>query len=240
MLNGRRRIDSFLRSCHDLASRADDVVPLAAIESVRTLLGKVAGLSHSEELLCRALLQHSIGRIVSRYGPLARDAGACLSAALNHRAARGSWSAELDRLVSAIGLESCGVDHPESVHKILRVIDDRFREPHLKLLDVAAEARLSPCHVSRVLKRHTGSGFVAHVRHRRIVEAHRLLADPLLSMKEIAAAAGFGDASQFTRQFKQSAGASPLRFRASHLAPVPSCVTTRIDKRSQHQTTDPD
>lgn len=215
IMNERRRIDSFLRCCQQLCSAADSPVLSATLESVRPLAAELTLFSGSEELLCRALLQHIIGRMTSRSGPLTRGAAARVISLLNRSVDERIWNAQLDTLANAVALDNAIYEYPNSVHRILQVIDSRFSEAHLKLSHVATQARLSPWHVTRLLKRHTGLGFAAQLRRRRLLEARRLLEDPTLCIKEVAAAAGFGDPSQFTRQFKQVLGMSPIRFRTA-------------------------
>jgi transcriptional regulator GlxA family with amidase domain len=120
------------------------------------------------------------------------------------------------------------------VERALQIIDARYREPRLTISEVAAQTRLSRWHVSRLLKRHTGRGFVAHILHRRVDAAKQLLIDTSLSVKEIAAAVGFGNPCQFSRQFKQLCGIPPVTFRRTPLG------TPKNDKRSHEFSIDCD
>jgi len=75
--------------------------------------------------------------------------------------------------------------------------------------EVAAAVRMHPNHVSRLFREHAATTFSAFLARLRLERAAELLADPLLSVKEVAAAAGFGHPSHFYRSFRDHYGMSP-------------------------------
>lgn len=100
------------------------------------------------------------------------------------------------------------------VIRAMQVIETRYIETTLPVSTVAQDLGVSTEHLCRVLKRHTGLTFVTLLRRARVRAACRLLQTTSLSMKEIAARAGFSSASRFDRDFKTVCGMSPSAYRA--------------------------
>ncbi len=84
--------------------------------------------------------------------------------------------------------------------------------------EMARVARLSPTYFRRLFIQWTGYGPKAYLRRQRVDLARRLLADPALSIKEVAARVGFSDQYYFSRTFRQIDGLSPSEFRNLALA----------------------
>lgn len=102
---------------------------------------------------------------------------------------------------------------PPRVRFILGVIAEHHRDPRFSLSDAATAAGVSPYHLTRLLKRHTGMGFAPHLQRLRIESAQRLLTTTVLSVKEIASAVGYQGSSQFDRQFRKTCAITPTEFR---------------------------
>lgn len=85
----------------------------------------------------------------------------------------------------------------------------------LRLRDVAEHVHVSPDYFCRFFKRATGIGFSEFLARVRVETTKNLLADPFLSISEVANQAGFGSLSQFNRTFHRFAGCSPKAYRAS-------------------------
>jgi AraC family transcriptional regulator len=82
------------------------------------------------------------------------------------------------------------------------------------LEQMAAVARLNPCHFARQFKAATGQPPHQYVIARRVERARQLLqAGTDLSLAEVAASAGFSDQSQFSHHFKRIVGVTPGQFR---------------------------
>lgn len=127
----------------------------------------------------------------------ARDEAASLAVA----------SAAIELLAEAMRADAA----PASPHWMSRIIDivesDLAHAPTLALL--AREVGAHPAHVARAFKQAHGETIGEYVRRRRVEEAARALADPRLSLADIAAAAGFADQAHFSRVFKRHFGVSP-------------------------------
>lgn len=80
--------------------------------------------------------------------------------------------------------------------------------------DLAGKAGYTRSHFSRLFKVHAGLSPQQYVINARIAFAKELLRGTTLAISEVAARAGYGDAYQFSKQFKQRAGLMPSAYRA--------------------------
>jgi len=89
-----------------------------------------------------------------------------------------------------------------------------FRNPNLKLQDLAQELRLSPHQLSQFLNDNLGKNFTQFINEYRILEACRLLEmDTLLSIEGIGDEVGFNSKSTFFSTFKKIKGVTPAKHR---------------------------
>jgi YesN/AraC family two-component response regulator len=113
--------------------------------------------------------------------------------------------------------ESC---HPRAVHRGvargLEYASKHFTEP-LTLSEVAREASLSKFHFCRLFHREMGLSFRQYLQGLRVRRARALLADPDLSVTEVAYAAGFNDLSDFDKVFRKIVGVPPRAYRKNIL-----------------------
>lgn len=86
---------------------------------------------------------------------------------------------------------------------------------------LASVADMSVSRMNTVFRQATGYSPLEYVRQVRVAEARRLLADPELAVKEIAARIGFEDGFHFSRVFRRTDGLSPTEYRAALLASQP-------------------
>ncbi len=101
---------------------------------------------------------------------------------------------------------------PGPARLALRYISDNLDRP-LRIEEVARHVNLSPRHLSRVLRKSTGTTFTAFVTQARIDRAKNLLRRTDLSVKEVAGRVGFRNVQHFTATFSLHAGAPPAAFR---------------------------
>lgn len=80
--------------------------------------------------------------------------------------------------------------------------------------DLAAEAGLSTSHFAHIFKQTIGSSPMQFVTAYRVEQAKKRLAQRDTPLIDIALRCGFSDQAHFSRQFKQSEGVSPSRYRA--------------------------
>jgi two-component system response regulator YesN len=82
---------------------------------------------------------------------------------------------------------------------------------------LAAQLRLSPSRFEHLFKNQTGQGFKAFLLAARMTKARNMLRDRTLRIKEVAAAVGYANVSNFIRDFTKHYGESPSRSRSSSL-----------------------
>lgn len=81
---------------------------------------------------------------------------------------------------------------------------------------LASELGLSPRLFCELFKTSTGTTVRAYLAEQRVVRAKRLLLNPDLQIKKVAAMSGFTTTSAFAAAFHRSAGMSARTFRAAH------------------------
>src|SRR5436190_23498372 len=94
----------------------------------------------------------------------------------------------------------------------IRLISRSFSDPMLSLQFVARSFDLSPPHLCRELKA-SGLGFRERLHDARTKEAHRLLLESQLSIKQVAAAVGYRHSSHLSHHFRRKFGISPSDIR---------------------------
>lgn len=95
---------------------------------------------------------------------------------------------------------------------LLTYIDENYMLP-LSLDTIAESIGFSKYHFSRLFKQYTGYTFCDYITLRRIKVAEELLAQPNLSISQVASLAGFSSISTFNRLFKQYKDYSPSEYR---------------------------
>lgn len=84
---------------------------------------------------------------------------------------------------------------------------------NISLESMAARFYVSPNYISALLRQETGIPFRQHVRKRRMEMAKTMLADPRLSVAEIAQAVGYSQYTTFYNLFREMEGISPTDYR---------------------------
>ena len=105
--------------------------------------------------------------------------------------------------------------------RMLRVTEyiDRHLDRTLDLDTLAAVAHFSPFHFHRLFSAWMGETLGDYLRRRRCeIAATRLLAQPRVTVIQLALAVGFGSAEAFTRAFKARFGCSPTSWRRQQSA----------------------
>ncbi len=81
--------------------------------------------------------------------------------------------------------------------------------------EVARAFRLNPAYVSQLFAKHGEQGFQETLTELRLRQARRWLADPTLSVKEVARRCGFAQAGYFIKVFRRACGQSPGAWRCA-------------------------
>ncbi|MEV4556817.1 helix-turn-helix domain-containing protein [Kitasatospora sp. NPDC049285] len=100
------------------------------------------------------------------------------------------------------------------VDRFTRMIADATR-PDRSVLALARELGVSAGYLHEVVKEATGRTPARLIREQQTLEAKRLLATTDLTVRQVAAAAGFSDPAYFCRFFRREVGCTPGEFRGS-------------------------
>ena len=93
------------------------------------------------------------------------------------------------------------------------MLHDRFRESPT-IQEIAYEIGFNQDYFIRSFEAQVGRTPGAYLRMIRMQHAAKMVSTSELSMKEIAAEAGFADQAHFSREFRRLWGVSPQRYRA--------------------------
>ncbi len=107
-------------------------------------------------------------------------------------------------------------DEQERAHAVIRSLCDYVRthlEHDLSLVRLAERYHFNPSYLSRFFKQEMGLNLSEFIDDCRIREAKRLLGDPQLMVREVAARVGYEAAHSFTRFFKKCTGMTPQEFK---------------------------
>lgn len=109
-------------------------------------------------------------------------------------------------------------EYVQKFNNLMDYIDTHYMED-LNLEDIAESIGFSKFHFSRLFKQYTNFTFCDYLCYRRIKVAEELLAEPDLSITEIAMQAGFPSISTFNRLFKQHKNCTPSEYRSKNNTP---------------------
>jgi AraC family transcriptional regulator len=102
---------------------------------------------------------------------------------------------------------------PSRERRIREYIEEQL-EGDLSIQSLAQVVGLSLQHFAVLFRESTGFTPHQYVNHRRVERAQRLLADPKLSLVDVAMMCGFSSQSQFTTVFRRLAGITPGKYRS--------------------------
>lgn len=104
--------------------------------------------------------------------------------------------------------------HTDAVQAMKLVLSRRFREP-LTLHDLAAEVDVSPFHLARIFRQHTGVPLHGYRNQLRLRSSLEALADPRIDLTALALDLGYSSHSHFTDAFRRAFGLPPSAVRTS-------------------------
>ncbi len=100
--------------------------------------------------------------------------------------------------------------------RALAVLNSCFMEPGISLHFISKEISVSPNYLSTLIKRNTGSTFIALLTRKRMEMAKELLLGTSLKIHEISKKCGYKDQHYFSYCFKKYEGISPAACRRKH------------------------
>ncbi|HEX6313544.1 MAG TPA: AraC family transcriptional regulator [Gemmatimonadaceae bacterium] len=101
---------------------------------------------------------------------------------------------------------------PHWLSRIRELLSEGFRAPP-SLVNLAAEAGVTPTHLCHAFRRHTGTTIGRYIRSARASWAAEQLRSSDRPLSAIAIAAGYADQSHFIRECRRLLGASPSEYR---------------------------
>lgn len=116
---------------------------------------------------------------------------------------------------NAIDIRNMQVNHDRMhlLQKVSTYLEKRFKEPDLKMSEVAGKFNLTPNYFSTLFRQEMGETFRDFLAKRRINLAKELLRTTNLKIADIAYRSGYKDAHYFSYAFKKHTGQTPTQFR---------------------------
>lgn len=99
------------------------------------------------------------------------------------------------------------------IQLVISLVHQQYQRDDPTLSKMAKHVHLSVWYFARLFKKNTGRHFSEYLRNLRLKKAETLLEDPLLSIKEVAAAVGYKHVSDFDHHFKSNYGIQPGEYR---------------------------
>jgi AraC-like DNA-binding protein len=127
--------------------------------------------------------------------------------------ASAAYAAGMDLVTASIHDDADGAHPPAWLDHLKQELEDRS----FAGVDVTARARAAgvhPAHASRLFRRYFRSSMTEHAGAHSVRRAIGALAEPALSLGEVALTAGFYDQSHMTRVFRRVLGRTPGAQRA--------------------------
>jgi len=100
------------------------------------------------------------------------------------------------------------------VAKAIDILKSNYFE-NLDLKYVSDQLYISTWHLSKLLKKETGSNFIDILNEIRIEESKKMLLSPQFKIYEVAEKTGYTDVPYFTKLFKKHTGQTPMEFKNS-------------------------
>lgn len=103
--------------------------------------------------------------------------------------------------------------------RALCIIQERYMDPELSLVEVSREIAVSPNYLSALIKKNTGSTFRYLLTKKRIETAQEMLSSTSMKIREITEKCGYRDQHYFSYCFKKNTGISPNQSRGVQVGP---------------------
>lgn len=108
-----------------------------------------------------------------------------------------------------------------SLRRVIAFIDQNYMQ-RLTLDLVASHVYLHKTYICQLFTKHLQISFVTYLENVRINKAKELLHTTNMSIREIADAAGYANASYFSKVFKKRVGLTPQQYRAMQHSAITS------------------
>lgn len=166
----------------------------------------------AEELIARVGFSQEIAACVTEEGEGARIAQMALDAL--HRATEKNLDLYSESVLLYLLSHLCREKkaYHDLLSQIVAISNDRFSEADFSLSALALELGYDAKYLSALFKKKKGIPFTQYLRELRIAHALFLMEQGVVSVKNIAILAGFGDALYFSKIFKEHTGIPPKTY----------------------------
>jgi transcriptional regulator GlxA family with amidase domain len=117
---------------------------------------------------------------------------------------------------------------------VMRLIQEQYQQPGLSLSNLAKQSNVSICHLARSFKKQIGLTVMQYLRRVRMNKAEDLLANSMLSIKEVSAAVGYNYVSDFDHHFKTNYKMNPGQYRQLKVRLVLREAEQKLSTNSNH------
>ncbi len=123
---------------------------------------------------------------------------------------------DLEAVLAVLRNEYCALTEPADwrVDQMLKFGAEQRGSVRLTLKELATRVHAAEHHLGRLFRKHTGIPYRSYLRAVRICTAVEFLRNPVSHIGEVAAALGYGDSSNFVREFHRVLGVTPGELRA--------------------------
>jgi AraC-like DNA-binding protein len=128
-------------------------------------------------------------------------------------AVNGLFMAHFASLLRVLDTRAHHIKESFKVAQARHLASTRLTDQDLSVARIAQWLNCNPDYLSHLFHKETGVPLTRYINEQRMNQARHLLETTALSIKEIALAAGYGDAGYFARVFFKIAGTTPTRFR---------------------------
>ncbi|NLO85810.1 MAG: helix-turn-helix transcriptional regulator [Clostridiales bacterium] len=102
------------------------------------------------------------------------------------------------------------------IDDVLAYVQKNYKSPDISIGNIASEYNISISYISRQFKHTYGIGLLDYIHKLRINDAKRLLDDPRMTIKDIAAQVGYISCLTMSRCFRRYEGILPSEYRTIH------------------------
>lgn len=120
------------------------------------------------------------------------------------------------------------------IRATLEQLRKQSRSRNLTLKILGSDLRVSARHLGRIFRNTTGLAFHRYLRALRLFKAADLLRTLTFSIKEISSAVGYTSTSNFSREFTEASGLSPMRYREHLIRIMPDSKARATTKKTCH------
>jgi len=105
---------------------------------------------------------------------------------------------------------------PFKVTHARQLVIEQLANPKLSVAQLASQIQCSADYLSQIFRKATGIALAGYINENRLLRARELLELSTLNIAEVSQAAGFHDASYFTRLFRRWQGMTPRDYRRAN------------------------